>query len=134
MLAIAAIVFVPLNTVVTQNVGSQTVTNETVTASVGEWQDLEGYDLDQNSETVYWYNSTSGSYETLTEGTDYEIRYDSGELKPLSGGTVSDGDELKATYDYQATSPIVTTVVLLVPTLVVLLMLVTAARPVMDGL
>lgn len=132
-LAIAAVVFVPLSTVVASNVGTQSVTNESVTAQTGEWQEINGYDV-EDSETVRWYNSTSDSYETLTEGTDYEFRYDAGEIKPLEGGTVSDGDELLVTYDYQATNGIVATVVGLVTTMLALLMLVTAAKPVMEGI
>lgn len=132
-LALAAVLFVPLADIVNGSVGGQTVTNETLTAQTGEYQGLGGYDL-EDSETVYWLNSSSGNYETLAESTDYEVRYDSGEVKPLAGGAVSDGDELQVTYTYAATGPIVTTLVVLVPTLLALLMLVVAAAPVMEGL
>jgi hypothetical protein len=123
---IAATLLTPVASTVTDNTGTQTVTNTTVTADVGNWSaDLEGYNVVQTSETVYWYNSSSGANETLTEGTDYEFDYDDARVKPLSGGSVSDGDTLYVSYDYQATSGTVQTVSDLIPMFLVLLILVT---------
>lgn len=132
-LAIAAVVFVPLSTIVTQAAGAQTVDNETFTAQTDEWQDLEGWNIDESTVTVEWYNSTSDSWETLTEGTDYELRPEPGQIQTLSSGTVSDGDDVRASYEYSTTSAIEATVITLVTTLLAVLMLVVAAKPVMEG-
>lgn len=120
---VAAVFIGPISTVVTGTTGQQSVTNESLTADVGTFQDLEGYDVD-DSETVYWYNKTSGQNETLTEGTDYEFDYTEGRIKFLSGGSVSSGEDVYVSYDYQATSATVATIGGLVPLFVVLLILV----------
>lgn len=122
---IAATLLVPISDVVSSGTGQQTVTNTTVTADVGNYsEDLEGYDVDETSETVVWYNSTSGSNETLTEGTDYEFDYQDARVKPLATGPVSDGDTLYVSYDWQATDSTVSTIAGLVPLFVALLILV----------
>lgn len=133
-LAIAAVVFVPLTTIITQAAGAQTVDNEELTAETDEWQELDGWNVDESTVTVEWFNETSDSWETLSEGTDYEFRYESGEIQLLSSGTVSDGDDVRVSYEYQTTSAIEATVISLVTTLLAVLMLVVAAEPVMGGL
>lgn len=130
-LTVAATLFGPVSTAVTQNSGTVSVTNETVTADVGNFTELDGYDIDENSETVYWYNSSSSSYETVSSGTDYEMGYENGSIKATSGGTIGDGDKLKVSYDYQATDPTSTTVITLIPLFMALLILVVLASKVM---
>jgi len=122
-LTIAATLFTPISDAVTGNTGVQTVENESVTASNTTYVDMQGFEIKENSETVDWYNSTSGSYETVTEGTDYDMAYENGSIIALDGGTISDGDDLRVTYDYQATDDSTTTVTTLVPLFVALLML-----------
>lgn len=122
-LAIGATLFVPMNTAVTETSGTQDVTNESVTASLDSYVELDGYNIDQNSETVRWFNSTSDSYETLSEGTDYEIRYQSGELSVSSSSPVSDGDEVLVSYAYQPTDGTTSLVLEMLPVLVAVLLL-----------
>lgn len=129
--AIAGTLFVPFNAAVTENTGAQTVTNESVTASVGESVELDGYNIQSNSETVYWFNSSDGDYEEVTSGTDYEMNYSEGAIYTLSGGSISDGDDLKVTYTYDATDGTTSTVVQLTPLLLALLILVVLAKPMM---
>jgi len=111
----AVVLFVPISDAVTQNTGATTVTNESVDGVTDTYQDLDGYDIETDSETVYWFNTTSGSWETLASGTDYEMNYSAGEINLLSSGEVSDGDDVRATYTYQQTSGMTTTVVGFVP-------------------
>lgn len=125
---IAAVFLTPLNTVTTGSTGVQTVNNTTVTADVGNYSSLPKYDVQSGTEEVVWYNSTSGSNETLVEGTDYEFDNENARIRPLSGGSVSDGDTLYVSYDYQATSGTVATIGRLVPLFVALLILVTLTQ------
>ena len=133
-LTIAATLFTPISDITSSNSGVQTVSNETVTASNSSYVDLTGYNIQENSETVEWFNSTSGSYETVTEGTDYDFAYDNASIIALDGGTISDGDKLRVSYDYQATSGSATTVIEMVPLFVALLMLGVIAGKIQGGL
>lgn len=123
--------FTPLSSSVTDNSGDVSVTNETVTASYGEPVELEGYDIIQNSETVYGFNDTSDSYESVPSG-DYSIDHDPGTITVDSSSTViQDGEDVKVTYDYQATSGSSTTVLNLIPLMMALLILGVLAAAVM---
>lgn len=124
----AVVLFAPISNAVAANSGTADVTNETLSAQVGTYQDLDHYDVNQGTVTVYWYNSTSGSYETLTNGTDYEIAYSNGSVKTLSGGDVSDGDDLKVSYEWQQTDPMTTTIITLVPLLLLVMIIVVMSR------
>lgn len=124
---IAVTLLNPVVGAVQDNTGTQDVDNESITAST-EYQDLEGYNVD-SGETVEWYNSSSGSYEVISEGSDYEIDRDSGQVKINSSGVASEGDDLRVTYSYTASSSTVTTVVGLAPLFMGLLVLgILAAR------
>lgn len=124
---IAVTLLNPVVGAVQDNTGTQDVDNESITAST-EYQDLEGYNVD-SGETVEWYNSSSGSYEEISEGSDYEIDRDSGQVKINSSGVASEGDDLRVTYSYTASSSTVTTVVGLAPLFMGLLVLgILAAR------
>lgn len=129
---IAAALFVPFATSVTDNTGAQSVTNESITADVNESVDLSGYDIDSGSETVWWLNSTSGSYEQVTSPDDYSMTYDAGEISFNASGQVDDGDSVKVTYDYQATSGTVTTIAEQLPLFFALLVLGVIAGKLME--
>ncbi len=131
---IAATLFMPINSAITGNTGDITVENETVTADIGNATDLDGYSIEDGSETVEWYNESSSSWETVSSGTDYEMNYDEGSITALSGGTINDGDDLRVDYTYAATDGTTSTVMGLIPMFLGLLMLVSLAKPVMDSL
>lgn len=124
-LTLAATLVLPMVNVIDRSTGVQTINNTSVEpVDPGNWsKDLPGYNAN-DGETVKWYNSTSGSNETLTEGTDYKIDQDQPRIKILKGGSVSQGDQVWATYDYQATDSTTSTIADLVPLFLVLLMLV----------
>jgi hypothetical protein len=130
--AIAATLFGPMTAAVANSTGTQSVANETVTAAGNSYVEVTGYDVDDTSLTVERYNETSDSYETVSEGTDYEFNYSDGAIKALSGGDIGDGDELRLTYDYQATDATTTTVAGLIPLFLALLVLVTLAAGIMQ--
>jgi len=121
---LAVVLLGPFVTTVNDYSGSQAITNESVTAETGEYVELDGYDVQSGTVTVYGYNDSSGSYEQASEGTDYEIDLAGGEVKALNGSSlIDDGETMKVTYDYQATSGTVTTVLDLLPLLVGVLIL-----------
>jgi hypothetical protein len=119
---IAMTLFSPVLATVNTATGSQAVTNETFSAQTGTYVDLDGYDIDKGSETVYAFNDTSNSYETVSEGTAYEMNYSAGSIKALSGShQLDDGEDAKITYGYQATDGTTATIAALVPTFMALL-------------
>jgi len=118
-LTIAASLFAPVASSVNSSTGVQTVTNETVTADVGNYVDVGGYDIDSSTVTVY--QPTGSAYETATQSTDYEFNTSDGSIKALSGGDIGDGETLKVSYDYQATDDTTSTVANLVPLFMALL-------------
>lgn len=123
----------PVITSVNDNTGSQTVTNETVNADVGAYVDLGGFNIDSGSETVWGLNDTSGNYEQATAGTDYEIDNGGGELKVLnSSSLIQDGEEVKVSYDYQASGQTTALLAGFVPIMLVLLLFVITAMKVTD--
>jgi hypothetical protein len=129
---IAAVLFSPIASTIGANTGDQTVTNETVVVSHGEYVDLSGYQVETGSETVYYTNDTSGEWEQATRGTDYEMDYPPGQIQALSSGSIDDGEEVRVSYTYQATDGTTTTVLTMVPMFVGLLILGTIAARVMD--
>lgn len=131
---IAMTLFNPVSTAIGDHTGTVTVTNETVTADVGNYTDLEGYDIDQGTDTVYWLNSSSGSYEQVSSPGDYELAQKNGSIKANQSGTIGDGDSLKVSYDYTATDATTTTVAAIVPLFLLLLVLVTIASKIQGGL
>lgn len=101
--------FTPLTNVIAGSTGTQNVANESVTADVGNYTNLKGYDLKEGSVTV------TGNGTTYSEGTDYEIDYKAGELKALSSGSIADGETLDVSYDYQAADNTTSTITGLIP-------------------
>lgn len=128
-LTIAATLFVPIADTVEGNSGTQTVTNESVTADVGNYTELDGYRIDEDSETVY---NASGA--EMTRGTDYEMGYENGSIKALSGGSISDGTTIQVSYDYQATDGTTSTILDLVPLFVALLILGVMAAKIQEAM
>lgn len=112
--------------VVAQNTGTVSITNETVTATSGEYSSLQGYDIDPATAVVYGHNDTSGSYETTTE---YTLNEGAGEIQfDIQNSTlIEDGEDVKVTYDYQATDSLTGLVAGYLPLGIGLLVMVTIA-------
>lgn len=127
-LVIVGALFIPLVQTVDSNTGETQVTNESVTADVGNWVELDGYDIVSGTVTVY--NNTD---DVQTEGTDYEIGYTNGSIKALSGGDITDGNTIKVTYNYSQTSGTSTTVANLIPLMILVAVLAFVAFAVRDA-
>lgn len=126
-LTVAAVFFVPVVDSITENTGEITVENEEfIDVTSGETYDPDGYSVVADSETVEFDDGTG--WAEATEGTDYEIDNDVGELTILEGGTIADGDDVRASYTYDATDGTTTVVAGIIPTLVALLLLVPMAN------
>lgn len=127
--AVGVILLGPVAGVVADNTGVQEVTNETVNADYDQSVDLRGYDIDENSETVWRLNNTSGDYEEATSGTDYEMNYDAGTIEFNDSSTlIDDGEEVKVSYDYRAADQLTTLIVGFIPLAVGLLIFVGVAK------
>lgn len=123
---IGAILFIPFASTISENTGEVSET-ENVTADLGNYVDLGGYELVSGSVDV---SNASGN---SISDTEYEVNQTEGSLKIDSGTTaVSDGEELNVTYDYQATDTQTTQVATLLPLLLGLLLLVAMAGRIMD--
>jgi len=121
-MTIAAVFIGPLVSVIGAQSGTVGVGNEEATIYTDEWTDLEGFDITAN----FTLETTDGT--TLSEGTDYELNQTAGTITAKDGSSsVSDGDTVVATYEYQATDGTTTTIVNLVPLFAALLILGTAA-------
>lgn len=131
--AVVGILFLPVMVdTVNNSTGTQTITNETVVADYDTAVSLDGYQIVQDSETVYGYNDTTASWEVATSGTDYEMNYEPGEITVLnSSSLIDDGEDVQVTYDYQATDSTTTLVVGFLPLLLAVLIFVTLAAGVM---
>jgi hypothetical protein len=134
---IAIVLAVVLGIVVMQpvvgavNDNSGTVSEaENVTADLGNYSDLGGYDLVDGTVVV----ESSDGPATYSEGSDYEVALENGSIKALSSGTISDGETLNVTYDYQATDGATSTVLGFVPVMFGVLLFVAVSRGVMDGM
>lgn len=132
-LVIGAALLSPVVGVVTDNVGEVTVDEEEFTdVDVGEWYDLDGTNLVEDSETVE-YDSGEGWTEA-SSGTDYEMNYDNGSVQFLEGGDISAGDDVRVSYDYEATDGMTTSIIELIPLFIALFLLVALAAPLINGL
>lgn len=128
---VGVILLNPVISVVDANTGTTSVTNATFNADYNNSYDLQGYDIDQNSETVYGFNDTSGSYEVVTSPGNYSIDYSAGEISINSSSTIiQDGEEVKVSYDYQAAGSLATLVIGFIPLAIGLLIFVRVADPV----
>jgi hypothetical protein len=123
---IAMTLFSPVLATVNTTTGTQSVTNETFTAQTGEYVDLDGYDIEQGSETVYAYDQANDTYVQVTD-SEYNLNASAGTIQDVSGGEIDDGEDTKITYDYQATDGTTSTIAALVPTFMALLVVGTFA-------
>jgi len=133
--AVFGLIFLqPVVGAVQDNTGTQAVTNETVNADLDSYADLGGYDVDEGSVTVYGFNDTSSSYETVSS-TDYDVRYPEGELQVNSTASiVQDGETIKVSYDYQASDGVATTVIGFIPVIMATLILFVLSQGVQRGM
>lgn len=124
--------FNPIASTVYGSTGTQAIQNESLSADLDTYQELEGFNIVDGSTTVEYDNGTA--WNTATEGTDYELALENGTVKPLSGGAIDQGDPLRVSYDYQVTSGTTTTIVQLVPLFVALMVLGLFAFKVQKGM
>jgi len=127
---IAAVLFNPLANVAGANSGTQHVTNETLSAQPGSYQDLNGYNI-HHGETVYWENGSS--YQVLSSPSDYSMKYTPGQIRINNSSSVASGDSIRVTYDYDATTGATTELVKVVPLLAAVLILGYLGRNVTKG-
>lgn len=129
---IGAIFFVPVVDIIDGSTGEVEVDNSTVTNNVGfnETYDLRGQNISAGSETIEVYDNGSGSWTTLTSGTDYTLDEDAGEIEFSDTTDLDAGDEVRASYLYQATDGIVTSISGLLPVFLALMLLVPLANKV----
>jgi hypothetical protein len=123
------VVLTPVVSVVADNSGQVSET-ENVTANLGNYSGLGGYDLVDGSVTV----ESQGDGTVYSEGSDYELALENGSVKALSSGTIADGETLTVSYDYQATGSATETVLGFVPVMFGVLLFVVVSRGVMGGM
>jgi hypothetical protein len=130
---IGAMFLGPVATTVADSTGTQVVTNETVTADTSQYVEVDGYELVDGTVTVYGYNDTSGSYEQATEGTDYSVKLEPGSIQANSSSTlIQDGEDVKVSYDYEATTGTQTLVAGFITTLFITLLIAILGMEVAD--
>lgn len=130
--AIGMVMLSPVSSVVSANTGTQNVTNESVTASYNQTHDLKGYDLNAGSVKVYGYNQTSGKYEVASSPADYNVQTGPGKISFNSSSSLIDsGENVKVSYDYQASGALTSLVLGFLPLGVGLLIFVGIANGVM---
>ena len=128
-ITIGAVFFVPVVDVINNTTGEVQIENETVTtnASFSETYELRGDNITADSETIEVVNS-DGTFTTLTAGTDYALNEEAGTIQFSDTTDVPAGDEIRASYTYQATDGIVTSIAGLLPVFLALLLLVPMAN------
>ncbi len=113
--AVGLILLSPVSSTITNNTGTQVVTNESHAVDFDESIDLRGYNIDPGSETVYGYNDSSGSYE-VASASDYSLNDETGTLDVNSSSALFDeGEDVSVSYDYQASDDLTTLVVGFIP-------------------
>lgn len=130
---IGAVLMMPIMSTISENTG-EVETDANFTAETDTWQELDGYSIVTDSETVEYRTNDGDMWTTADSGTDYELDEDSGDIQFLSSGNVSDGDQISMAYTYEATDSTTTTVLGIVPILVALLLLTALADRVQEGL
>ena len=114
--AVGVIMIGPVDSVVQNNTGTVSITNETVHANFNESVDLKGYDIDPGSETVWALNDSSGSYEQVTASGDYTLHEATGAISfNESSSLIQSGEEVKVSYDYQASGELASLVIGFIP-------------------
>lgn len=129
---IGAVFFVPVVDVIDNTTGEVEIENETVTTntSFDETYELRGDNITADSETIEVDNGSS--WVTLTAGTDYALNEEEGTIQFNDTTDVSAGDEIRASYTYQATDGIVTSIAGLLPVFLALLLLVPMANKIQE--
>ena len=119
-LMVAGMFLGPLNTAVAENTGTQSVTNESVTVALDEDVDLDGWQVQSGTVTVY--NASTGS--VVPQAGNYTIANEPGTINVSSSNSagLSDGNEILVTYDYAATDATATLIAGFVVTLVLVMM------------
>jgi len=130
---IGAVFFVPVVDVIDNTTGEVEIENETVTTNVSfsETYELRGDNITAGSETIEVVNS-DGTFTTLTAGTDYALNEADGTIQFSDTTDVSTGDEIRASFTYQATHGIVTSIAGLLPVFLALLLLVPMANKIQE--
>ena len=77
------------------------VTGESFTSDYDTAVALSNEDIDPNSETVY----ESDPEEGFSEGTDYSMDYENGEITVLSGGSMDDSTTYTIDYEFDPSGP-----------------------------
>lgn len=114
--AVGVILLGPAAGVVNDHTGTQTVTNETVTAAQNQSVDLQGYNVASGSVTVYGLNDTSGKYEVATSPEDYSVHRGPGTVSfNSSSSLIQSGESVKVSYQYQATDGVTSLVLGFLP-------------------
>lgn len=132
--AVGVIFLGPVADTVSSSTGTQTVTNETVTAAFNQTIDLQGYDVNAGSETVYAPNG-SGVYVVAAESGNYTFYDAAGAIEFNSSSTlIQEGEEVRVSYTYVASDATTTLVVGFIPLGVGLLIFVVVSRHVGDFL
>lgn len=131
--AVAVILLNPIITTVNANTGTQSITNESVTADFNEKIELTGYDIDPNSETVWGYNETSGNYEQASADA-YTLYEQQGAITFNNSSTtlIDSGETVKVSYDYQASSELTSLILGFIPVMVGVLIFVPIATRVQE--
>lgn len=127
-ITIGAVFFVPVVDVINNTTGEVQIENETVTtnASFSETYELRGDNITAGSETIEV--NDGGTWTTLSAGTDYALNEEAGTIQFSDTTDVSAGDEIRASFTYQATDGIVTSIAGLLPVFLALLLLVPMAN------
>lgn len=127
--AVGVILLNPVAGIVDGTTGTQSVTNETVTADYNSSSDLEGYDINTGTVTVYGFNDSSSSYEVAESSGNYTVLEGPGEIEFNSSSTLIDeGEEVKVSYEYTAAGSIATLVIGFIPVAIGLLVFVGLAN------
>jgi len=129
---IGAVFFVPVVDVIDNTTGEVEIENETVTTDVSfnETYELRGDNITAGSETIEV--NDSGTWTTLSSGTDYALNEGEGTIQFSDTTDVSAGDEIRASFTYQATDGIVTSIAGLLPVFLALLLLVPMANKIQE--
>ena len=125
---IAAVLFLPFASIVTDGTSTQSVSNETFDADPGTYQDLEKYNIVDGSETVEVDDGTGAV--SLSE-SEYQLNNTDGTIN-IDSGSANQNDTVTVAYDWQQTTGPTSTIVGLLPLFVALLILVTIAAEIMN--
>lgn len=88
-----------LGTLSAMSQASGTISDEVITAKLGSWSQLSKQNF---TDSIAVTNSAGTT--TYDEGTDYEVNYRLGWIKPLAGGAIADAASLKVDGSYNAIS------------------------------